>query len=643
MSIRDEIMADVTPGDDFFKYVNQKWIDAHPIPDDKSRVGAFQVLTDSNIERLHELIEQPAKGDEALGIRLVKEYYRAAMDEAAITRGTEAVVGMVKTKVQALTDTASILAYVAERHAAGIGLLWEAIVDVDDKDSQRYLVRLSQDGLGLPDRDYYLEDNENFVKIREQYQAFLARLFELTGQDNGAERAGRVYALELALAQASMAAVDRRDPDKNYNPFTPAELEATFTGLDWTHYLSTLGLSKPEQVVVSQTDFLTAALKLVETESLEAWQDYLTVHSLLPLLGKLATPYEELNFDFYGKTLSGAKAQEERYKRIIKACMNVLPEPTGQLFVETYFDETSKAAIYDLVGHLQAAFKTRLAKLDWMSEATKAKAYGKLATFLPLLGYPDTWKSYDGLELGDNYADNYLAVMRFEMKRVVDRIDQPVDKREWLMSPVLVNAYYWPNTNGITFPAGILQPPFFDARGDFALNFGSIGAVIGHEITHGFDDQGSQFDAEGNLKSWWTEADRNAFEQRAERLVEQYNSYEIDGRHVNGKLTLGENIADLGGIQMAYDALQTKLEELGSREEVDGFTPEQRFFIGYAISWRESIRPELRLQFLVSDPHSPDELRTNGIVRNTDTFYEAFGVKPDEALYLPAEERVRIW
>jgi putative endopeptidase len=341
--------------------------------------------------------------------------------------------------------------------------------------------------------------------------------------------------------------------------------------------------------------------------------------------------------------LRGTTEQEPRYRRIIRGCMLTLPQPTGQLFVAAHFDETAKQEISDLVKRLQKAFASRIDKLEWMSEPTKAKAHEKLGTFLPLLGYPESWRDYSTLTLTGSYVENFLAVATEEWQRTVSRIDKPVDRKEWLMSPALVNAYYWPNTNGITFPAGILQPPFFDAKGDFASNYGSIGAVIGHEITHGFDDEGSKFDAYGNLTSWWTEDDRAAFDARADGLVKQFDQYEVAGRNVNGRLTLGENIADLGGIQVAYDAFRSKLDDDGSSEIIDGYTPEQRFFIGYARSWRESMRPEFSLQLLVSDPHAPDIFRVNGIVRNIDAFYEAFTIEANNTLYLESDNRVRIW
>ncbi len=644
MSLSKEITSSIMPGDDFFHFVNQRWIDNNPIPADKARVGVFEELMDENIERIRVLIEAAPKKDEPINIRLLKQYYSAAMDEKQIDIDSPRIVTTVLKKIQSLSTPSEIFGYLAESHGHGSELVWNPYIEPDDKDSGRYILRFAQGGLGLPDRDYYIADeNQSFTKIREHYVSFLSKLLELIGLDHSNERAIAILNLETELAKASMTATERRDPDKTYNAFEPAELVEKFSNLDWTHYFTVLGFSDPRTTIISQPAFIEAASELLVNSSIEQWQDYLLVHSLLPLLTKLSSDYEKLHFDFYGKILRGTTEQEPRYRRMIRNCMMALPEPVGQIFVMAHFDDAAKAEVTDLVERLQLAFATRINKLDWMSDETKLKAHAKLATFLPLLGYPDSWRDYSKLEVGETFATNFQAISREEWVRSVGRLDEPVDRKEWLMSPALVNAYYWPNTNGITFPAGILQPPFFDPIGDFASNYGSIGAVIGHEITHGFDDEGSKFDAEGNLKSWWTQEDRAAFDLRADGLVKQFDTYQVAGRNVNGRLTLGENIADLGGLQMAYDALQSKLESGNHDESIDGFSPQQRFFIGFARTWRDNMRPELSIQLLVSDPHSPDIFRTNGIVKNLDPFYEAFDISPEDALYLPSNERVRIW
>lgn len=643
MKLNDEVSPHIIPGNDFFHYVNQRWLDEHPIPADKARVGVFESLMDENIEKLRALLDEPAAADEHANIGLLRQYYAAAMNETAIAEATEAKVEGIKSAVARLSSAADVTGYLASYHAKGLSLGWNPYIEPDDKDSSRYVLRFSQSGLGLPDRDYYLESAERFVTIKGKYSEFLSNLFGLVGLDRTTERAEGVVALETKLAESWMDAVERRDPDKQYNPFQPSQLSERYPSVDWARYFDSIGFDGVKQTIISQPGFMETVLQLLQSEKLEVWQDYLLAHSLLPLMTKLAPAYEDLHFGFYGKVLRGTTELEPRWRRMIKGCIVMLPEPAGQLFVANYFEPTAKQEITDMVDRLQVALGKRIDGLEWMSEATKEKAHDKLGTFLPLLGYPDSWREYKTLHLDDSFVDNFEATVLEEWQRTIKRLDGPVDRREWLMSPALVNAYYWPNTNGITFPAAILQPPFFDVHGDFASNYGAIGAVIGHEIIHGFDDEGSKFDAAGNLKSWWTPEDRAAFEARAEKLVEQFDQYEIHGQKVNGKLTLGENIADLGGLLVAYDALQTKMADGAPVDEVNGFSPAQRFFIGFARSWRENIRPEFSLQLLVSDPHAPDLYRVNGIVCNIDPFYEAFTVESEHVLYLKPEERVRIW
>lgn len=642
MPLPDELTPSIKPGDDFYHYVNQRWTDEHPIPDSKARIGVFEDLMDGNVEKLKILIESPTEPSEPANIRLLKDYYRAAMDEDLISRQTSAFVASICKAIEAVNTPDEIAQIVAESHASGLELIWNAYIEPDDKDSSHYVLRFGQGGLGLPDRDYYIVESKDFAQVKTHYLTFLTSLFELAGYDRAGERATGVFELERKLAAASMTATEKRDPDAMYNAFDPSELTRRYPEITWDHYFDRLGFASERTVIVSQPDFMAAVVALWSELPLEQWKDYLIFHSLLPFMNKLDTRYVDLQFGFYGTVLSGTKKLELRYRRIVRNCIAILPEPTGQLFVSAHFDESAKAEIGNLVKHLQVAFGKRIDELTWMGPETKLKAHEKLATFLPLLGYPDEWRDYGTLTTSDCYADNFRTMMRDEWRRSVSRIDGSVDRREWLMSAALVNAYYWPNTNGITFPAAILQPPFFDPKGDFASNYGAIGGVIGHEITHGFDDEGSKFDAFGNLKTWWKEADRTAFEELADGLVTQYDQYEIAGGKVNGRLTLGENIADLGGLQMAYDALCAKVAE-SCGDAIDGFTPEQRFFIGYARAWRESRRPELMRQTLVSDPHSPDIFRTNGVVRNLDAFYNAFDLIAGDKLYLAPEDRVRIW
>lgn len=643
MKLSEEITPDIKPGDDFYRFVNQKWLDAHPLPADKARLGSFDLLSDENTDRLRDLLEARPADDEPANLQKLRQFYAAAMDEGAIEAAGIKAISPLLDQINRLDNAADIGAFITERQAAGFGLLWHLERDLDDKNSRRYLLRVHQGGLGLPDRDYYLEDKPEFSEVRAKYREFLAQAFTLLGMDNEQQRAEVVYGLEESLAKVSATSTERRDADKMYNLLTLGQLKEQAPQFDWVSYFAGIGLEEVHEVVVSHPPFLRGAAALLASGDPEAWKDFLAIHTLLPVMTKLPKAFEDLHFGFYGKVLRGTAEQEPRYRRIIGLCERLLSQPTGQLFVSKYFDESAKRTIYDLVENIQEAFRQRIRQLDWMSETTKQKALEKLDTFLPLLGYPDQWRDFDGLELGDNYAANFLTLVGFEWRYDTSRLAQPVDRQEWLMSPATVNAYYWANTNGITFPAGILQPPFFSADGDFAANYGGIGAVIGHELTHGFDDQGSKFDKTGNLKSWWTDEDRRKFDEAAGRLVQQFNGYQVDGHNLNGQLTLGENIADLGGVLIAFDALQRHLEQSGQKDEVDGFSPEQRFFMAYARIWRQNIRPEMSLQLLVMDPHSPGQFRTNGIVTNVDTFYDAFAVSPGQTLYREPQERVRIW
>jgi predicted metalloendopeptidase len=643
MPISDELSAAIKPGDDFYRYVNQRWLDEHPIPDDKSRVTAFTFLADENIERLHVLLKREAPANEPKNIGLLRRFFRAGMDEDKIEQDGLSALQPYLDKVDALTDAASVKELIGGWHGRGMSLLWRANIEPDDKNSQRYILRFYQAGLGLPDRDYYVKDGPRFEGIRSQYHDFLVKFFELLGSDDADRRADDVIAIENELAQASATAVEKRDVDAMYNLYSRSQLEEEFTGLDWTAYLEALQLPDTQVSLVSQPTFLNVALGLLASEPIDRWQNYLRFHMVRPLMPNLTRAYDELSFSFYGRVLMGARDQEPRYRRIIGLAEHVLPQPTGQLFVEHHFDESAKKTIYALVSDIQEALRVRIDRLDWMSPATKARALEKLDTFLPLLGYPDTWRDYDKLKMGGGHAANFMEAIAYEWDYETGRMQEPVDHKEWLMSPATVNAYYWASTNGITFPAGILQPPYFDASGDVASNYGAIGVVIGHEITHGFDDNGSKFDKTGNLNSWWTDDDRSAFDTRAAGLKAQFDAYELDGTHVNGSLTLGENTADLAGILIAYDALQRHQRQSSDARSIDGLTPEQRFFIAYARVWRGNARPELTQSFLVTDPHSPRMFRVNGVVLNVDAFYDAFEVQPGNALYCPPAERVRIW
>jgi putative endopeptidase len=652
-SLGDEVSPNIRPGDDFFGYVNQKWLDSNPIPPNKSQVTAFSMLDDENVERLKALLDGPESDVDSPTTSLVKTFYRTAMDQAAIESVGVSPIQPLLNKILDITTKEDVLSYITDQHATDKALGWSTGITVDDKDSGRYVVRLYQSGLGLPDRDYYFENGERFDVTRKEYQKFLGKLFDMLGQDmqepapkaQAKTMASEVYAIELALARVSQTAVERRDDEANYNLYTVAQLNKKYIAINWTDYFVRIGLGNIAQVIVSQPAFIDGFLKLLEDRPVKAWQHYLIARTIIPYLSSLSKKYDELQFSFYGKVLSGATEQEPRYRRVIRAAIGSLPEPTGQLYAAHHFDSNAKQQIIELVDTIKAALRKRIKQLDWMSDSTKQKAYTKLDSFIPLLGYPDIWRDYSPLHLGNSHYANLNAIRCFEWQTDTNRIinNKPVDRSEWLTSPAVVNAYYWPNANSITFPAGILQPPYFDAGGDFAANYGGIGMVIGHEISHGFDDAGSKYDPTGNLKPWWSAKDRKAFEARTKKLQLQYDSYTVADRPLNGALTLGENIGDLGGMLIAFDAMQAHIEKFGDRALLDGFTPEQRFFMSQARIWHNNMRPESQLRQLVSDTHSPAKYRVNGVVTNVDAFYKAFNVAPNDALYTPPADRVRIW
>jgi putative endopeptidase len=643
MSLKLSVSKTIRPGDDFYRFVNEEWIATHPIPAEKSHVGALSTISDDNFDRLKVLLESEVGPHDTEAVRKVKSFYKTAMDVEAIETAGLTPIQPILDQIEAINGGHDFWEFMTSWHSRGMELVWHLYLDVDDKDSSTYVMRISQSGLGLPDRDYYFNESKDFVKVREQYQVFLANLFTLLGDLNADESAAGVYELEKSLAEQSDTALERRDVIANYNVYDLKKLKHDFPSFEWEYYLDALGVAKEKTVLLTQPEFVKTAIELFENTDASVLRSYSLLHCLLYFMPALPKAYDKLHFDFYGTVLSGSEKQETRYRRIVNTCMGVLPEPTGEIFIESYFDEKAKATIYELVDHIKDALRTRIAKLDWMTEQTKQKAFKKLDTFLPLLGYPDTWRSVTSLEISDSYVMNLLAVRSYDWQFDMDRLTKPVNRKEWLMSPALVNAYYWPNTNGITFPAGILQPPLFDANGDFAANYGGIGVVIGHELTHGFDDKGALFDEHGKLQSWWTDDDWKAFSRKTKRLARQFSHYELEGQHLNGELTLGENIADLAGTLIAYDALQKKIELTASRELLDGFTPEQRFFMAFARTWRENMRPELAQHLLVTNPHSPAYFRVIGTLPNVDAFYEAFLIKVGDALYIEPKDRVRIW
>lgn len=635
------------PQDDFNQFANGGWMKANPIPAAYSRWSAFHELDENNNMALRVILERAAKAATPTAIeKQVGDFYASGMDLEAINRAGITPLQPELDRIQAAKTLAEVQAAVARLHRWGVHAPFNFTSEQDPKNSSLMIAAGGQAGLGLPDRDYYLRDDEKSKKLRGLYVAHVGKMLALAGDSTAAAEAGAqsVMRLETALAKGSKTNVELRDPVANYHKLTPAELEKLTPHFDWKAYFAGIGLPKAGDMDIGQPEFFQALDKLWTETPIADWQIYLRWQLLHATAPYLSTAFVDENFSFYGKTLTGTSELRDRWKRVLDAVDGMLGEALGQLYVAEHFPPESKMRMLKLVENLRTALRDRLKTLEWMDEPTRAAALRKLEAFGVKIGYPDKWIDYSALKIDRGpYVLNVMRGTEFAFQRELAKIGKPPDRGEWGMSPPTVNAYYNPSMNEIVFPAGILQPPFFDGKADDAVNYGGIGAVIGHEMTHGFDDSGRQFDAEGNLKDWWSQESADRFKERSAGIVKQFNAYvAIDELHVNGELTQGENIADLGGLKIAYAALQKALVG-ASREKIDGYTPEQRFFLSWATGWRTNQRPEaLRLQ-VNTDPHSPAKLRVNGPLSNLLEFATAFDVPEDAPMRRSAADRVTIW
>jgi putative endopeptidase len=629
----------VTPGTDFFDYTNGGWVKATPIPADRSSYGMFHVLQDLSLARTRTILDAAATkpGDK------VGDFYTSFMDEAAVNAKGAAPVKPMLAALRATKDKTALVTEIARLQRQGVGGLVGVGVQQDDKDPTTYVVGLGQSGLGLPDRDYYLKDDAKLATIRTAYQAYLTRMLTLAGEPNAAARAAAVFAMEKGLATAHWTRIESRDADKTYNKWTAADFAAKAPGFPWAQYMTAMGVAGRPFYLVAQPTAFTGEAKVFADTPLAVLQDYAMLKVLRAYAPYLSSDFDKTNFGFYGTTLSGTPEQQVRWKRGVSTVSGAMGEAIGQQYVAKYFPPASKAAADDLVKNVIAAMGERLKNLEWMAPETKTKALAKLAAFTPKIGYPDKWRDYSALQIqrGD-LVGNVSRANAFEYDRDLKKLGQPIDRAEWFMTPMTINAYANPTMNEVVFPAAILQPPFFDPKADPAVNYGGIGAVIGHEISHHFDDQGRKYDLNGKLTDWWTAQDVARFKVFTDALVKQYDAYEpLPGQHIQGGLTLGENIADLAGLTVAYDAYH---KSLGGKPApiIDGTTGDQRFYYGWAGVWRTKFRDAALQQALLSDPHSPGHQRVL-TVRNLDPWYAAFGAKPGEASYLAPANRVRIW
>ena len=635
----------VAPGEDFFLYANGGWMQKNPLKAEYARFGSFDVLREKNVEDLNALFSEMTEMNPEAGTidQKIVDLYKQGLDSTRLNEEGAAPLKKYLDEIYAISDKKALAAHLGKMNLVGEGGFFGGGVDADLMDSKTQVFYLGQGGLGMGDRDYYVDPAN--AELRKGYEAMLAKFFTLAGLDNAEKRAANAAGVEDKLAEFSWTSVQNRDIEKLYNPMSSAQIYKTFSGFDFKAFAEAMGLPEMDKVIVEQPSFFQGFSKLFKSTDLEVLKDYVAACLINGAAGNLSDDFYAANFDFYSTQMSGITEQKPRWKRAMSVPNSILGEAVGQMYVAKFFPETSKQKMLDLVKNLQISLGQHIDSLEWMSDATKAKAREKLEAFTVKIGYPDKWKDYSTLQVNPelSYYENLRAASAWYVQDNLSKLGKPTDPTEWGMTPQTVNAYYNPTTNEICFPAGILQPPFFNPDADDAVNYGAIGVVIGHEMTHGFDDQGSLFDKDGNMNNWWTAEDRAAFEEKTHVLVDQFNEVQIlPGVKANGELTLGENIADHGGVSVAWTALQNALGGVEPKP-IDGFSAAQRFFLGYARVWAQNITDEEKARLTKLDVHSLGNNRVNVTLRNFDQFFEAFGIQEGGAMWRPESERVHIW
>lgn len=638
----------VAPGTDFYQYACGGWMKNHPLTDEYSQFGSFHQLAENNTKQLQELITEIAATEHAPGSidQKIGDLYKIAMDSVKLNKDGAAPVLPLLQKIAAVKSSADVMPMMAELVNEGIGSYFGFGVSADEKNSSMNIFQIGQGGISLGERDYYLATDSATQKIRDEYKKHLVKMFQLVGDDEATatKKMENILEIETAIAKASKSRAELRDPEANYNKMTLDEFKKLTPDMDWDTYLNAIGAKGVDELIVGQIAPLQEVNKLLKTLPVEKHIAYLQGRVIRNAASYLSDDFRAEVFNFSGKIMSGAKEDRPRWKRAVGEIDDVLGEAVGQMYVQKYFPAAAKERMQHLVKNLQTALGERITNLEWMSDSTKQKALEKLNAFTVKVGYPDKWKDYTALEIkNDSYWENMVRASQWQLADEMGRIGKPVDKSEWLMTPQTVNAYYNPTTNEICFPAGILQPPFFDMNADDAFNYGAIGVVIGHEMTHGFDDQGRQYDKEGNLTDWWNAADAENFKNRAQVMVDFFNNIEVlPGLHANGEITQGENIADHGGLKVSYQAFKEATKDAPLPVK-DGFTPEQRFYLAYANVWASNTRDEMIRMLTRMDVHSLAKWRVDGALPQIQEWYDAFGITENDSLYIAPEKRASIW
>lgn len=638
----------IRPQDDFFHFACGGWIKNNPIPATKTKWGSFYLLREDSLKKIKKVVEKSIKSTNSKkgsDTQMVGDFYKSGLNMKIRNKlGIEPIQDLLN-QIDAISSQEDVVNFITHTHSKGLSMVWGTTVAQDDKDGDKNSIFFYQSGLTLPDRDFYLKKDTESVEIQKAFKKYITntlKIAKVSTKDNP-KAADLIFEFEKKLAKASMDKIHTRDIEKLYNKKTLSQLQKLAPFINWKVFLNKIGLKKATEVVVTQPEYLQKATLMIQTESLTIWKLYLQWQVLDGFSSLLSDKFVKNRFNFYGKILNGQKQIEPEWKRVLGTLENNIGELIGKEYVKLYFPPEAKKEINELVDNLFVAFEKRLTSNDWMTPQTKKKALFKLKNMSRKLGYPDKWKSYKGLVLrSDTYVENVLRSIEFHKQKDFKKLDKKVDKKEWFTTPQTVNAFYDPNMNEIVFPAGILQRPFFDATIDDAINYGAIGSIIGHEMTHGFDDQGAKFDHKGNFKNWWSSQDKKRFELKTKKLVTQFNKYKVGSLYVNGKMTLGENIADLGGLAIAYDAYQEHLKH-SEKKTLGGFTPEQRFFLGNVLVEQGHERPETARMLMLTDPHCLPVFRINGVVSNLLEFYKAFGVTKKDKLYKRPSEQPKIW